>query len=171
MSIAEHPLAERFVAHDRTYLLSHSIGLPLRGSSDVAAGYFDTWANRTAEAWPEWLDGIDRFRRALAALLRAETRSICPQSNVSSGLTKLLDSLGHRFRQPTVLISEDAFPSLGFVCERSDYAVRFLPHDVDIARPGSLERTPRGRRRRGDHPRALQHRPVSSRRRDRGRRT
>jgi len=124
-----------FVDHDGTYLLSHSIGLPVTGSRRIAAEYFDTWEHATADAWPRWLDGIDGFRRALASLLSTDPSSICPQSNVSSGLTKLLDSLRHRFDTPTVLISEDAFPSLGFVCERSGYAVRFVPADVDVADP------------------------------------
>jgi kynureninase len=124
-----------FVEQGGTYLLSHSIGLPIRGSRDVAAEYFDTWEHHTSDAWPRWLDGIDRFRCALAALLGTHAQSICPQNNVSSGLTKVLDSLHHEFDRPTVLISEDAFPSLGFVCSRSGYDIRFIPGDVDISDP------------------------------------
>ena len=127
--------ADRFVDHPGTYLLSHSIGLPIRGSRDAATGYFDTWEHHTADAWPRWLDGIEGFRAALASLLATDARSICPQSNVSSGLTKVLDSLRHGFDRPTVLISGDAFPSLGFVCTRSDYDVRFISGDVDVADP------------------------------------
>lgn len=127
--------ADRFVDHAGTYLLSHSIGLPLRGTRDISTGYFDTWERHTADAWPRWLDGIDGFRTALASLLGTDARSICPQSNVSSGLTKVLDSVHHEFDAPTVLISEDAFPSLGFVCARSGYDVRFLPDEADVADP------------------------------------
>jgi len=125
-----------FVEHDGAYLLSHSIGLPVRGTRDVAADYFDTWEHHTADAWTRWLDGIDGFRNALATLLAARPASICPQSNVSSGLTKLLDSLRHEFDAPTVLISGDAFPSLGFVCSRSGYDVRFIASDADVSDPG-----------------------------------
>lgn len=121
-----------FVDHEGSYLLSHSIGLPVRGARDVAGHYFDTWEGNTADAWSYWLEGIDGFRDSLAALLRTDPSSICPQSNVSSGLTKVLDALRHRFDEPTVLISEDAFPSLGFVCERSGYTVRFVPDDADV---------------------------------------
>lgn len=128
-------LADRFVDHDGAYLLSHSVGLAVRGARDVTATYFDTWERHTADAWPRWLAGIDGFRDALASLLHAERRSICPQSNVSSALTKLLDSLRAGFDRPTVLISEDAFPSLGFVCQRSGYDVRYLPADTDVADP------------------------------------
>jgi len=124
-----------FADHDGTYLLSHSIGLPVRGTRDIAATYFDTWEHNTADAWPRWLDGINGFRNALARLLSTRAESICPQNNVSSGLTKLLDSLHHEFETPTVLISEDAFPSLGFVCARSSYDVRFIPRHADISDP------------------------------------
>lgn len=127
--------ADRFVDHDGTYLLSHSIGLPMRRSQVVATEYFDTWAHHAADAWPRWLDGIEGFRGSLAALLGTHARSICPQSNVSSGLTKFLDSLRHEFDHPTVLISDDAFPSLGFVCARSDYDVRFIDNTVDNSDP------------------------------------
>ena len=129
--VAEH--ADRFIEHGDTYLLSHSVGLAVAGSRDVAHGYFDVWERNAAAAWTQWLDGIDGFRDALASLLATDRRSICPQSNVSSGLTKLLDSIRHEFDHPTVLISDDAFPSLGFVCERSDYAVRFAPRSADTA--------------------------------------
>ena len=127
--------ADRFTEQNGTYLLSHSIGLPILGSRESAAGYFDTWEQHTAGAWPRWLDSVDDFRAALAALLGTQSQAICPQSNVSSGLTKLLGSLHHQFDRPTVLISRDAFPSLGFVCERSDFSVRYLDDDVDISDP------------------------------------
>ncbi len=128
-------MSDVFVDHDGAYLLSHSIGLPVRGSRDSAVEYFDTWEHHTVDAWPRWLDGIGGFRNALAALLSTSATSICPQSNVSSGLTKLLDSLHHEFDTPTVLISEDAFPSLGFVCARSGYNVRFIAQDADVSDP------------------------------------
>jgi len=128
-------MSDVFVDHQGAYLLSHSIGLPTLGARKVAAEYFDTWEHHTVDAWPRWLDGINVFRHALAALLSTQQTSICPQSNVSSGLTKLLDSLHHEFDTPTVLISEDAFPSLGFVCTRSGYDVRFIPRDADVSDP------------------------------------
>ncbi|MFK8024315.1 MAG: aminotransferase class V-fold PLP-dependent enzyme [Ilumatobacter sp.] len=129
-----------FVEHDGVYLLSHSVGLPIAGSRHVAQEYFDTWEHHTADAWPRWLDGIDHFRRALAGLLSTTGEQICPQSNVSSGLTKVLDAQRHRFDRPTILISEDAFPSLGFVCERSGYEVRFVPTGADVRDPAVWSR-------------------------------
>ncbi|MGB3737327.1 MAG: aminotransferase class V-fold PLP-dependent enzyme [Ilumatobacter sp.] len=129
--------ADRFVAHDGAYLLSHSIGLPVRRSRVVLDGYLETWETHTADAWPRWLDGIERFRVALAGLLSTESAAICPQSNVSSGLTKLLGSLRAGFDQPRILISDDAFPSLGFVCDRSGYDVRYLPQDIDVTDPSA----------------------------------
>ncbi len=128
-------MSDVFVDHPGAYLLSHSVGLPTRGTREVSGDYFDTWEHHTADAWPRWLQGIDGFRTALAALLATTSKSICPQSNVSSGLTKLLGALDHSFTSPTVLISEDAFPSLGFVCARAGYNVRFIPTSADICDP------------------------------------
>ncbi len=127
--------ADRFVAHDGTYLMSHSVGLSIRGSRLAASRYFETWERRPVDAWPRWLDDIDGFREALAELLNTSAHLLCPQSNVSSGLTKLLDALRHDLDQPTILISEDAFPSLGFVCSRSGFDVRFIPEGADVADP------------------------------------
>ena len=135
MTIATQPGADLYTGHEGVYLLSHSIGLALRGSRVIATDYFDTWEHHTADAWPRWLAGIDAFRDALARLLNTNARAICPQSNVSSGLTKALESVRHEFDHPTLLISEDAFPSLGFVSSRSGYEVRYLPRDVDITDP------------------------------------
>ena len=128
---------DRYVDHDGTYLLSHSIGRAVVGSREVAGAYFDTWEHHTVDAWPRWLEGVEGFRAALAALLGTGVGGFCPQDNVSSGLTKILGSLRHEFDRPTVLISEDAFPSLGFVCSRSGYEVRFVPLDADVADPAA----------------------------------
>ncbi len=126
-----HPFSD----HEGIYLLSHSVGLPVADTRSAIDGYLDTWQHHTPDAWPRWLAGIDGFRQAVARLISADAASVCPQSNVSSGLTKVLAAQRHRFSDPTVLVSEKAFPSLGFVCERSGYAVRFLPADADESDP------------------------------------
>jgi selenocysteine lyase/cysteine desulfurase len=120
--------AEAFVDHGRIYLLSHSIGLPIRGAREAIEQCLDVWENDTSGAWPRWLEIIDGFRRSLAELLNAEPASICPQSNVSSGLTKVLGAIRHTFPAgtPTILMTEDAFPSLGYVCQHADVDVRYI---------------------------------------------
>ena len=95
-------LPDVFVEHEGIYLLSHSIGLPAREARDAAADYFEVWESDTSQAWPQWLGAIDGFREALSRLIGGQPASICPQSNVSSALSKMMptsrrseDSPGH----------------------------------------------------------------------------
>lgn len=129
--------ADRFVVPDDTYLLSHSVGLLPHVSREAAAAHFDVWATDPAGAWPAWLHEIERFRAALGQLLGGSAASFCPQTNVSSGLTKVLGalrpSLGRSDRErPTILLTEEAFPSLGFVCQRADYDVRYVAREENV---------------------------------------
>ncbi len=128
MSTSTPNPADRFVTHDATYLLSHSVGLPTLGTRAALEEYLDVWETDPAGAWPRWLDTIDGFRQELAGLLGGDAASICPQSNVSSGLTKMLDALRPTFARsvPRSLLTEAAFPSLGYVCEHSGYEVRYI---------------------------------------------
>ncbi|WP_040494647.1 aminotransferase class V-fold PLP-dependent enzyme [Ilumatobacter nonamiensis] len=127
--------ADRFVDHDGIYLLSHSIGLPVRGTREAAATYFDAWEHDTTAAWPRWLESIDAFRTSLAGLLGTTAAAICPQSTVSSALSKIFGSLRSTSERPTILLTEDTFPSLGFVCERSGFEVRFIDRGQDATDP------------------------------------
>jgi kynureninase len=120
--------AECFITHDGAYLLSHSIGLPVAGTRTAIDDYLGVWEADPAHAWPHWLGTIDGFRDQLARLIGGERASICPQSNVSSALTKILGALRSTFDvdTPTIVLTEEAFPSLGYVCERSGYRVRYI---------------------------------------------
>ena len=133
---------EIFTDREGTYLLSHSVGLPVRGTLEAVGGELDVWEHDTAAVWPHWLGIIDGFRTSLAHLLGADTSSICPQSNVSSGLTKILGALRSTFEadQPVVLLTEDAFPSVGYVCQHAGYAVRFIGVDEDALDPACWQR-------------------------------
>ena len=129
--------ADRFAVPDDTYLLSHSVGLLPHASRDAVAAYFDVWATDPAGAWPVWLDEIERFRAALGDLLGGSASSFCPQTNLSSGLTKVLGALRPTLARsgrdrPMILITEEAFPSLGFVCQRADYDVRFVGREENV---------------------------------------
>ena len=134
--------ANLFADREGTYLLSHSVGLPVRGMREAVAGALDVWEHDTAAVWPNWLGLIDGFRTSLAQLLGADTSSVCPQSNVSSGLTKILGALRNTFDadQPVVLLTEDAFPSIGYVCEHAGYDVRFIARDEDVLDPATWQR-------------------------------
>ena len=125
--------ADRFVTHGDGYLLSHSVGLPVAGMRAAVGDVLDVWESDPAQAWPHWLDTIDGFRHSLARLIGGDVGSICPQSNVTSGLTKILGALRPTFEAavPTIVLTEQAFPSLGFACQHAGYRVRYVDRTDD----------------------------------------
>lgn len=128
--------ADLFDRPSGSYLLSHSVGLPLRSARDeLGRDYFDVWRADPESAWPTWLGIIDEFRAALGGLLGGEAGSFCPQANVSSGFTKVLQAIRPDGLRPVVLLTEDAFPSLGYVCEHAGYEVRYIPSSADVLDP------------------------------------
>lgn len=129
------PGHERFVDHDGTYLLSHSVGLALRGTRGAAGAFIDAWESDPVDVWDVWLATIDRFRGSVAALIGGDAAAICPQTNVSSGLVKLLGSLPWRSAAPTILMSERAFPSMGFAASGAGLEPRFVPGAADVTDP------------------------------------
>jgi kynureninase len=112
------------------YLLTHSVGcLTVAARDALAAGFVAPWAQRGGNAWPDWLGQIEGFRSALADLFGGDASEYCPQSNLSSGLVKLLLSLPASSRR-TLLAAEDSFPSLGFVLrqfEKLGFVTRLIP--------------------------------------------
>jgi len=122
--------AEEFwVPEGGPYLLSHSVGCLMRDASTaLERGFLAPWRQRGADAWPEWLAAIAEFRAALAALLGGDAAHYCPQTNLSSGLAKVMTALPPaEAGRNVVLASEHCFPSMAFVLERAaGYAVRFI---------------------------------------------
>ncbi len=98
------------------YFLSHSVGLPPKTArAAFEADFMNPWAAGDFNIWSEWLSVIDRFRETLAPLIGASPRDICPQTNVSSALTKLLFSLPVRPGRTKIVLCEEDFPTVGFV--------------------------------------------------------
>ncbi len=112
------------------YLLTHSVGcLPQVAREALETSFLKPWAELGGNAWPTWLREVDEFRAALAQLLGGAARDYCPQTNLSSGLAKLLSSLPAAGAR-TLLAAEDSFPSLGFVLQqaaRQGYEMRLMP--------------------------------------------
>lgn len=125
-----------FLLPTERYLLSHSIGLALRtGQQQLDKSFFQAWQNNPAEAWPNWLNAIDQFRQALASLLNAKIDDFCPQSNLSSGFSKILQAISPPKDRNVILLSEDDFPSMSFVAQQADHLgwkVRFLPKTMNL---------------------------------------
>lgn len=126
-------MREHFHVPDN-YFLSHSVGcLPKTAPDRLGRDYLEQWKTHGGDAWPGWLDVLDTFRARLGALLGSPARNLCPQTNISSGLTKLLYSLPAPSTRPTILCSPEDFPTTGFVfkqAERMGFRVKFIQGDV-----------------------------------------
>ncbi len=127
------------VGSSEHYLLSHSVGLPFASmAAHVEQHYDEPWRSNPADVWPAWLAAIDEFRAALAALFNEQASNFCPQSNVSSALSKIIYSLPVNQNKPVVLLSEEAFPSLAYVfqCAKDlGVTVRYLPASENATDP------------------------------------
>lgn len=122
---------------DGRYFLSHSIGLePAGRAASADAGFFDPWAKGDGGAWDRWLAALEEFGTSLAPLIGAAPREICPQANLSSAFTKILFSLPERARRRKIALTEDDFPTMGFVAaqaRRVGYELLFLPGGARLA--------------------------------------
>jgi selenocysteine lyase/cysteine desulfurase len=121
------------------YFLSHSVGLqPLAAPAALEEGFLEPWRGADAATWDEWLAAIERFRRALSPLIGAAPLDICPQTNISSALTKIIFSLPERARRKKIVLTEDDFPTVGFVAaqaRRLGYDLLLLPGGPRLADP------------------------------------
>lgn len=114
-------LQSQFCLNDDIYLLNHSVGkMPCSTRAIVEQHYFSPWETSTGDPWPQWLSVIEGFQQSLAALFNAQANEFCPQTNISSGLVKLLGSMTLRPEKTTLLYSENDFPSTGFVIQQAE---------------------------------------------------
>ncbi|MFN0023376.1 MAG: aminotransferase class V-fold PLP-dependent enzyme [Parvularculaceae bacterium] len=98
------------------YFLSHSVGLlPVTAEAALTRDFFNPWAAGRSDLWPHWLAAIDAWRAALGPVIGASPADICPQTNISSALTKILFSLPGDARRQRIVLAEDDFPTAGFV--------------------------------------------------------
>ena len=126
-----------FLLPPTPYLLNHSIGRPLKQAEEsFRDAFFSPWATAQPDVWGRWLNTIGQFRQALGQLFNSDPDCFCPQTNVSSGITKLIMSLERlQQKRPVILMSEIDFPSAGFALQQglpSGREIRFIPHTQDI---------------------------------------
>lgn len=123
------------------YFLSHSVGLLAKAALDgFESGFVRPWKAGDAAAWDHWLAAIERFRASLAPLIGADAQDICPQTNISSALTKILFSLPERARRKRIVLTSDDFPSAGFVlgqARRLGYELHMIPGGARLADPAA----------------------------------
>lgn len=130
---------DRFIVPPGIYLASHSVGaLTHAGHMTLNNLFMDPWKERGGEGWENWLSLMDQFCAALARLLGGSARDFCPQTNLSSGLTKYLMALPNHKTRKTILMHNDAFPSMGFVAkalERYGYTLSLIPSQLPAHDP------------------------------------
>lgn len=121
------------------YFLSHSVGLaPLAARAALENGYLGPWAAGDSDVWTKWLGTVDAFGASLAPAIGAHANDICPQTNVSSALTKVLFSLPVKKGRTRIVLCEEDFPTVGFVlaqAERLGLKPIFLKSGAHLADP------------------------------------
>ncbi len=126
------------------YLLAHSVGCQPRSAMDaLGAGMLEPWRTAGGGAWPRWLETIETFRTAVATLLGVDPATVAPQTSVSAALFTLLSGLATQPGKGVVLLSEQAFPTIGFVLAplaRLGLTARFIPAREDPSDPATWER-------------------------------
>lgn len=127
------PTMREYFQVPENYFLSHSVGgMPRQLPGHFETNFFRQWKSVGGGAWPDWLNALDEFRTRIGALLNTPGDNICPQTNVSSALTKILYSLSQDGQRKTILFSRKDFPTVGFVfkqAERAGYKLRFVEGD------------------------------------------
>ena len=129
-----------FILPEEIYLLNHSVGRPPVNTAQVwSDSFLSPWQDEGEEVWNRWLEAISGFKAALERLLNSPAENFCPQANLSSALTKILQSLAKHENRNTILYTEEDFPSIAFVlqqAERFGYSLRALPHGRDSTEAG-----------------------------------
>ena len=111
---------DQYSPADNIYLLSHSIGrMPASAKQAMQEHFYSHWESNEADIWDHWLESIDGFRTALAYLFNTDANCFCPQSNISSGLGKVVQSLPKKQGKNVILMCEADFPSAGFVLQQA----------------------------------------------------
>lgn len=114
-----------------TYFLSHSVGcLPHTVRDALEQSYLGPWQSGTN--WSEWMPMVAQFRAGIGSLLGVASAAICPQMNISSGLTKIIHALPRDPSRNVIVLSQQDFPTIGFVmtlAKRAGYALRFIDGD------------------------------------------
>jgi kynureninase len=139
MSLPEDDIVSRFCKMEGHYFLSHSAGLlPKTSPAALEKDFFSPWRQKGGEAWSCWMPALDGFHESLTCLLNVPAPSFCAQSSVSSALTKIIFSIPRPKERPVILLSEQDFPTTGFVlaqAQKVGWQLRFLPRFADLSDP------------------------------------
>jgi len=119
------------------YFLAHSIGLQPKATTRALQEHFERpWQSGEEDIWPQWLEAISAFNHSLASLLNTKANQICPQSNISSGLTKVISALSVDNQRREILCTASDFSSTGFVLDKAKkmgLKIKRLPKSLDLS--------------------------------------
>jgi kynureninase len=129
-------MEDKFVDQQGVYLLSHSVGLPLKTARSVGdAGFWEPWLAGNENIWSHWLAEIERFRGQLGTLLNSDESHFCPQTTISSAVNKIIFSLTPSTHKNVILMSEEDFPSVAYALQQSHglgYQMRYIPAGLNL---------------------------------------
>lgn len=122
------------------YFMAHSAGAkPVAAGPAIEEGFLKPWRDLGGDAWNIWLPAIEGFRDCLATIIGGAAEEICPQTNVSAAFEHYLGALPDPGTRRAILMSDQSFPSLGYVAmaaKRMGYDLQFLPPGSE---PGDIE--------------------------------
>ncbi len=122
---------------DGLYFLTHSVGCQSKTYDEMVKSKFvEPWRAATADIWPRWFTALEDFNAGLAPLIGAQANDVCPQTNVSSAVSKILFSLPERPGRRKIVLTEDDFSTVGFAlaqAKRMGYELDFLPGGARLA--------------------------------------
>ena len=129
-------IEDKYVEQQGIYLLSHSVGLPLKiANASADQSFWQPWIAGGEGIWNHWLAEIERFRELLGELLNSEASCFCPQTTISSAVNKIIFSLAPSKHQNIILMSEEDFPSVAYALQQSQslgYQMRYIPTGLDL---------------------------------------
>ena len=121
------------------YFLAHSAGaMTVATSTAIEECYLRPWLEFGGDAWSVWLPLIEDFRASLATIIGGAAHEICPQLNVSAAFEHYLGALPKDPKRRTILMSDQSFPSLGYVAAKAaamGYQLTLLPAGSDPGDP------------------------------------
>lgn len=135
---------DKFHLPQKHYFLSHSVGAQPKGyDAALQKGHSGPWKTEGFDVWGPWFEALDEFRDGLAPILGADAADICPQANVSSGISKVLFSLPESKGRNKIVLTEHDFPTVGFAlaqAKRLGYELIFLPGGEELCEPDAWSR-------------------------------
>ena len=120
------------------YALYHSVGHRPNGSQEMAAAVSDfslMWTAPIPDVWPKALSMLEEFRQSFSMLLgpNASSEEIGLVDSVTSGFLRIIDGLGSDYlKDKSILIADDAFPSLHFLLQGMQKLLKFKIRRVAI---------------------------------------